>query len=108
LFKEHCKLVRDRIPEIIKESGDKPKFIVLTRDARYYEEVKKKIAEEARELCSAERKEEVVDEIVDIQELIDILLAALGMTKSELRTLQRKKNKERGGFKNRIFLMWTE
>lgn len=107
MIKEYKKLVRDRIPEIIKESGGKPQVATLDKE-NFFRVIKIKIEEEAYELLQAEDREKIIDEIIDIQELIDTLIAEMGITRFEFWELQRRKNKERGGFKKRLFLIKTE
>ena len=107
MIKNYNKLIRDRILEIIKEVGEKPYWRVLNKK-RYLTEIKKKILEEAKELIRAEKKENIVNEIVDIQELIDVLISELKLTKQEIKKQQKIKNKKRGGFKKRLFLIKTE
>jgi len=107
LIKEYNKLIRDRIPEIIKKAGEAPQVRVLDEE-EYISEIKKKILEEAKELVEAKNKKEVINEIIDIQELIDSLIAEIGLSKLEVWELQRRKNKKRGGFKKRLFLIKTE
>jgi len=62
----------------------------------------------AKELTGAKKKEEIINEIVDIQELIDALSSELGLTKSEIQKQQKIKNKKRGGFKKKFFLIKIE
>ena len=107
MIKRYNKLIRDRILEIIKAAGEKPYWRVLGRK-EYTKEIKKKILEEAKELIEVKKKEEIINEIVDIQELIDILVSELGLTKSEIQKQQKIKNKKRGGFKKKLFLIKTE
>lgn len=107
MIKEYHKLVRDRIPEIIEKAGEKPRFITLNREV-YFKEIQRKILEEAKELIQAQDRKKTIDEIVDIQELIDALIAEMDITKLELWGFQRRKNKKRGGFKKRLFLIKTE
>lgn len=107
IIKEYNKLVRDRIPEIIEKAGEKPYTRILGK-RRFIWEIKEKIREEAVELIIAYRRKGAINEIVDIQELIDTLIAEMGITKFELWELQRKKNEKRGGFKKRLFLIKTE
>jgi len=106
VIKEYHKLVRDKIPEIIKRAGEKPHFIMLCREV-YFKEIQRKILEEAKELIRAQDRKKTIDEIVDIQELIDTLIAEMGITKFELWEFQRRKNKKRGGLKKRLFLIST-
>ncbi len=104
---KYHKLIRDRIPEIIKQDNWIPRLRILNKK-EYLEEIKKKILEEAKELIEAEKKEEIVNEIIDLQELIDILLAEIGLSKSQIQKQQKIKNKKRGSFKKRLFLIKTE
>ena len=107
MIKKYNKLIRDRILEIIKAAGERPYWRVLNKK-EYLREIKKKILEEAKELTGAKNKKEVVNEIVDIQELIDVLASELGLIKTEIKRQQKIKNKKRGGFKKKLFLIKTE
>jgi len=107
MIKRYNKLIRDRILEIIKEAGENPYWRVLNKK-EYLKEIKKKIVEEAKELTKVKNKEKIINEIVDIQELIDALSLELGLTKSQIKKQQKEKNKKRGGFKKRLFLIKTE
>ena len=101
------KLIRDRIPEIIKEAGWLPTVKILKK-SEFLNAIKKKVFEEAGELIQSKDKKGIVDEIVDIQELLDVLAAEIKLTKSELKKLQADKRKKRGGFKKRLFLIKEE
>lgn len=107
MIKIYNKLIRDKILEIIEKIGEKPYWRVLNKK-EYLREIKKKILEEAKELVKTKKKKEIINEIVDIQELIDTLALELGLTKSQIQKQQKVKNKKRGGFKKRLFLIKTE
>ena len=107
MIKKYNKLIRDRILKIIKEDGEKPYFRILNKK-QYLKEIKKKILEEAKELIKAKNEKEIINEIVDIQELIDVLISQLGLTKLKIQKHEKIKNKKRGGFKKRLFLIKTE
>ncbi len=107
MVKKYNKLIRDRILEIIKAAEERPHWRVLNKK-EYLKEIKKKILEEAKELTKAKNKKEVVNEIIDIQELIDVLTSELGLTKTGIKRQQKIKNKKRGGFKKKLFLIKTE
>jgi len=104
---KYNKLIRDKIPEIIKNAGWTPMVRILNKK-EYLKEIKKKFTEETKELVKAKTKKEIINEIVDIQELIDTLIYEIGLTKSELEKQQKIKNKKRGGFKKKLFLIKTE
>jgi predicted house-cleaning noncanonical NTP pyrophosphatase (MazG superfamily) len=104
---KYNKLIRDRIPEIIKEAGWKPRVRKLKK-AEFLNALKKKVLEEAKELIRAKDKEGIINEIVDIQELIDALTSEIGLSKAKVKNLQVAKRKKRGGFKKHLFLIKEE
>ncbi len=106
MIKRYNKLIRDRILEIIEADGEKPYSRILNKK-EYIKEIKKKTLEEAKELIKAKNKKEIVNEIIDLQELIDVLISELGLTKLQIQKQQRVKNRKRGGFKKRLFLIKT-
>jgi len=101
------KLIRDKIPEIIKKDGWNPIIKTLSKK-QYLTALKKKILEEAEELIIAKKRKDVIDEIVDIQELLDHLVSEIKLTKLEIENQQKKKNEKRGRFKKRLFLIREE
>ncbi len=74
---KYNKLIRDKIPEIIKEAGWTPTLRIL-RKKEFLNAVKKKVLEEAGELIQAKDKKGIIDEIVDLQELLDVLASKYG------------------------------
>ena len=93
------KLVRDRIPEIINESGRHCSVRVLDA-AEYYIELKRKLVEEVDEFLA----ETNIEELADIVEVIYALTKAIGYDKKKLDEVRNKKNSERGAFEQRLFL----
>lgn len=104
---KYNKLIRDKIPEIVRKDGWIPKLRTLNKK-EFEKELKKKVLEEAKELVKAKDKEELINEIVDIQEIVDSLIGESNLTKSEIRKRQQAKNKKRGGFKKQLFLIEEE
>ena len=104
---KYNKLIRDKIPEIIKKDGWNPIIKTLSKK-QYLTALKKKILEEAEELIIAKKRKDVIDEIVDIQELLDHLVSEIKLTKLEIENQQKKKNEKRGRFKKRLFLIREE
>jgi len=105
--KQYNKLIRDKILEIIKGAGEKPYSRVLDKK-EYLKELKKKVVEEAKELTETTTKKEIINEVVDIQELVDRIITEINFTKTQIKKQQKIKNKKRGGFKKRLFLIKTE
>jgi predicted house-cleaning noncanonical NTP pyrophosphatase (MazG superfamily) len=63
----HRKLIRDKIPEKIKATGDDYKAKVMGK-AQFEKELKKKLVEESKELAKASKKE-LPNELADVLEL---------------------------------------
>jgi predicted house-cleaning noncanonical NTP pyrophosphatase (MazG superfamily) len=103
-MKEHNKLVRDRIPEIISNSGGTAQIRRIDSDNEYIHELIKKLLEEANEVA----ENPSIEELADVREVIDALLRALGFTEQELLAVQREKATKNGKFDDRLFLISTE
>ena len=100
------KLVRDKIPEIIKSDGRKAETRKLNRN-EYISELRKKMLEEAKELNDGKGRDNLIEELVDIQEIIDAILIAKNVDKKLFIKSQDLKCKKRGGFKKQLFLIKT-
>ena len=97
------KLVRDRIPELIKSKGQLAKTRQLSQQ-EYLSSLKDKLQEEVQEFL----EDPCLEELGDIQEVIHALAIAHGHTVEELRQEQERKREERGGFTKRIWLEKVE
>jgi predicted house-cleaning noncanonical NTP pyrophosphatase (MazG superfamily) len=101
----HRKLIRDRIPEHIESQGEKYEVRVMEKK-EFEEELKKKLVEEAKELIKAPKKE-LLNELADVLELIKSIAKHYKIDFKLVEEKQVKKRKERGGFKKRLFLIWS-
>ncbi|MFA9458774.1 phosphoribosyl-ATP pyrophosphohydrolase [Halalkalibacter sp. AB-rgal2] len=101
------KLVRDRIPDTIEKS--RKRFRAMTLDESTYEkELKVKLKEETDELLKAKLREEQVEEMADLLEVVYALGKLEGIEPGEIEHVRKKKRTERGGFEERIFLIDVE
>ncbi len=105
--KEYKKLVRDLIPDIIRQKGSVPETRQLA-ETEYLIELKKKFQEELSEYLSAETPEARLEEIADIFEVITALNQVEGRDIEQIIAVQEKKRAERGAFAARIFLESVE
>lgn len=96
------KLVRDRIPEIIRNTGRTPRIHVLDPDA-YAEALDDKLLEEAEELRAA-TADERLGEAADVLEVIIAIGALHGFDLADVVQAAREKATERGAFKDRFWL----
>jgi len=100
------KLIRDRIPEIIRQSGKTAQIRTLS-EPEYRHAVGHKILEEAHELFAEWQQENPAGVLKESADMIEILLAALqvhGLTLDDLMAMRQKRADERGGFWKRLFL----
>jgi predicted house-cleaning noncanonical NTP pyrophosphatase (MazG superfamily) len=103
MIKTYNKLVRDKIPEIIREKGDKPVTHTAV-DAEYKAKLNDKLKEEVEEYIETEKNEE----LADIIEVIDAICQLEGMDKRELEEMRKQKADEKGRFDKKIILECVE
>lgn len=101
--KVYNKLVRDRIPEIIRASGAKCTTETLPPE-RYIAMLDAKLQEELSEY----QESKSLEELADLLEVMGAVVKARGYTWEQLRQVRMKKREERGGFEKRILLKEVE
>ncbi|UOK59054.1 nucleoside triphosphate pyrophosphohydrolase [Metabacillus hrfriensis] len=101
------KLVRDRIPEVIKRTGKSFNTTILTQE-EYIKELKKKSYEELEEYMESKNDEEALEELADVLEILHAFAAVHGSSINEVEEIRKKKAEKRGGFQERIFLVDVE
>jgi superfamily II DNA or RNA helicase/predicted house-cleaning noncanonical NTP pyrophosphatase (MazG superfamily)/HKD family nuclease len=102
----HRKLVRDKIPELIRERGSEP-LIRQLEEKSFRDAVGMKILEEASELFSQLRQENPQGVLEESADLLEISLTALqihGFGMEDLERARDERNRIRGGFRDRCFL----
>ena len=99
---DYKKAVRDKIPEIIQESGKSSNVKTLSDD-EFLIEIEKKLSEEIIEY----QKDKNPEELADILEVIYRIAKLRGISKEELEKVRIKKSKERGSFEKNLFLIDT-
>jgi len=100
---KYNKLVRDKIPQIIKADKRVPRLVILNHK-RFVEELKKKLVEESVEFQKTRGKKEALNELSDVLEVLQTIVRVQKIKWNEIEKNRRAKNKERVGFKKRIFL----
>jgi predicted house-cleaning noncanonical NTP pyrophosphatase (MazG superfamily) len=93
------KLVRDRIPEIIRKRGEMPRVRVAEEQEIDYL-IRRKVVEEAQELLLSSDDEE----IADIMEALEALLEHRGIDWAAVEETRHRKKNDRGGFEKRFVL----
>lgn len=96
---KYNKLVRDRIPEIIEASGKTCVTEVLS-DEEYLKMIDAKLDEELAEY----HKDQNIEELADLLEVIRAAAVARGYSVEELEKVRAEKAAKRGGFEKKILL----
>ena len=100
------KLVRDRIPEIIRATGRCCETVAMD-DAAYRRALLDTLVEEAGEEARAD-PHQIVSELADLFEVLDALLDAHGIDHDTVLAEQQRRRVERGGFGRRRCLLWAD
>jgi predicted house-cleaning noncanonical NTP pyrophosphatase (MazG superfamily) len=98
MTKTYNKLIRDNIPDIIKQSG-KSCDITTLNDEQFFECLNDKLMEEVNEYLQSP----------DIQELADILEVVITLSnildnEESLHNIRMQKQKTNGGFNKKLYL----
>ena len=92
-------VVRDKIPQIIEEDNKKCSIRILD-DEEYLQMVDAKLDEELAEY----HKDQNVEELADLLEVIYAAAKARGYSIEELERIRKEKADKRGAFDKKIFL----
>ena len=96
----HCKLVRDKIPEIIAESG-KHALTCILDDKEYEIFLERKLDEEVKEYHESKN----LEELADVLEVLISLAKIKGCSFSDLFDIRTQKAHKNGGFAKKILLI---
>lgn len=97
------KLVRDKIPALIRSQGERPIFRTLD-DKAYARCLEAKLDEEVAEFHA----DHTAEELADILEVVYALAESLGHSGEELEKIRREKAEKRGTFREKVFLEGKE
>ena len=104
--REFNKLVRDNIPEMIKDKGESVYISNLNGD-ELLRALRYKLVEECFEVLDALDPDEILEELADVSEVIDGILSFLKFKKSKLLQKQKQKKEKVGGFEEGVVLRQT-
>lgn len=96
---EYDKLVRDKIPEIIENSGKKC-IVEVMDDETYLKYLDAKLGEELAEY----QADKSLEELADLLEVMYAVAVARGYTIEELEQVRKEKADKRGGFEKKLLL----
>lgn len=93
------KLVRDKIPEIIKKD-DKTAITEILSNSEYIKLLDEKLNEE----CAEYQRSKEIEELADILEVIYAIAKSKDVSVQELERIRKDKVDKRGGFDKKILL----
>ena len=96
---EYDILIRDKIPEIIEQSGKKCIVEVMDNDT-YIEYLDQKLNEELAEY----QLDKSIEELADLLEVMYAVVAARGYSVEELERIRLEKAEKRGAFEKKLLL----
>tara|TARA_Y100001954_G_scaffold233450_1_gene286740 strand:- start:179 stop:496 length:318 start_codon:yes stop_codon:yes gene_type:complete len=100
---QHNKLVRDKIPQRIEQSGKSSKHTAITGHDLELALVAK-LAEEGQEFLESREPEE----LADLLEVVHGLIEARGVEYDLVEQFRIEKKEQRGGFSKGIFLEYVD
>jgi len=102
-MKIYNKLVRDLIPQIIRNNGQECSFRQISDDD-FLLFAENKLDEEVSEY----HQEHTIEELIDIIEVIESIAESRGVSWHELEQIRKVKREEKGGFSNKILLEYVK
>ena len=106
-MKVYNKLVRDKIPQIIQNEGKVVYYSMLDGD-NLRKMLTIMLIEESRDVSEAITKEEMINELADVSEVIEAIYEAFDITDADVDLIKHKKIQEKGTYKSGAYLMCAE
>ncbi len=100
------KLIRDLIPQKIKNNGEELKYYFMD-DEEFEQELIKKVREEASGLTNAKTKEELMDEIADLLVVLEKIKEVKNISPEEMEGAMKQNLAKKGKLEKKIFLVWS-
>ena len=101
---EFYKLVRDKVPEILKKEGAVVQYQIM-EDKYYRHELFLKLHEETEELMDDPHD---IEEYADILEVLDCIMKLNGVSFEQVMKVKEEKRIKKGSFTDKIFLYQSE
>ena len=98
------KLIRDKIPEIIKNNNKQCEIKKLSV-REYKQSLKNKLLEEVYEVLEANNTKDLIDEIADVYEVLSAIIQVYELSEEEIKEVQKEKGEKRGIFDKKIQLI---
>lgn len=104
----HNKLCRDKIIDVMEQNHGAKIHWHSLNEAEFAKEIRNKLLEEAHEVILASTKEEIIEELADLYEVIDVIKNLYKITHDEILIKKVHKYNDKGGFDGRKFVTTAE
>ena len=104
------KLVRDKIPQIIKKHTGKSVKFEIASSSKMTQLLKKKLKEEIKELEIAIKNKdvkEITEEMADVKEVLNAISKHEKIPLLQVEKRRKEKLRQKGGFKERIVMNFS-
>lgn len=100
------KLIRDNIPEIIKnKKGKSPKIDKIKNKKEFLNYLLMKLVEESQEALNYTSDQNLIEELGDIKEIVVKILEIQKIEEKELERIRLLKREKNGGFDKKLILL---
>ncbi len=101
------KLVRDKVKDIF-EKDNCTVYVKELSDDEYIQALHDKLYEEVEELCDVESKEELIEEMADIFQVLETICTMADVSVESIIKTQEEKLEKKGGFQDGLFIDYIE
>jgi predicted house-cleaning noncanonical NTP pyrophosphatase (MazG superfamily) len=98
------KLIRDKIPDIAKEQGRTLEIEIADKYSVPMYAIEK-VQEELNEVINSKTREELLEELADLYEILDKYIEVMDFTKKDIQKARKDKNEKAGAFHNNLILI---
>lgn len=102
------KLGRDKVVESFINDGCTPTFHTIESNEEFLEAITKKIFEELEEVLACTSKQELTEELGDLEEVLDALKKLTKIEQSAIDESRKNKREKKGGFEKRLYLHYVD
>lgn len=102
------KLDRDKVVENAAKKGCTVKYHTVDDNEEFLDALTQKMVEELEELFECETKEQVINELADLEEVMDEFKKLVKVEQSDIDALRKQKCADEGGFKKRIYFEYID
>ncbi len=100
-------LTHDKTGEMIEEKGGKVTSRFLTEE-QFIDALNEKLTNEAKEVAAATTKDDKINELSDILEIVESYRKKYAITEEELKNFHNDKRTKRGGYDDHLYIEYIE